>query len=262
MVTEIDLALRSRPGPTVIPVLVDDTQPPDGALLPPSIRALPGRNVVRLHHANLLDEIERLMAFLLLGSGEAALMSAHGSVPVIEEQRRLVRTGTALAVPATGDDPVDDAQPLPEAPVAAAPGPNHYRTVADKAGRLVVFLGADANADELDGTWQEDAGVPPDDRDLALYLAANAGLQTPSADLAEVAQYALAMHGESDLIEWLDTILKLRDGAKPAPRSTTEPWSGRSGMQANSSTSRSTWRRVPSPPASSCTSPGTASRRS
>jgi hypothetical protein len=96
-----------------------------------------------------------------------------------------------------------------------APDDQHYEMVIQKAANLVVFVGAGANADERDGPWREDAGVLPDDADIARYLASNAGMEWPSSDLAEVAEYARAVHGETELFGWLNHILKLRDDAKP-----------------------------------------------
>lgn len=57
---EIDLALRSGPGITVIPVLVDSGEMPDRSEVPPSLRALLSCQAERLRPNNLLDDIEHL----------------------------------------------------------------------------------------------------------------------------------------------------------------------------------------------------------
>jgi Caspase domain/TIR domain len=64
VVKEIDLALRSGPPVTVIPVLVDDAEIPDPPSLPPALRALPKIQVERLRHATFLYDIEHLIAQL------------------------------------------------------------------------------------------------------------------------------------------------------------------------------------------------------
>ena len=70
VVKEIDLALRSGPRVTVIPVLVDDAELPGPHDLPPSLRALPGCHVQRLRHTNLPDDIDQLTS-MIQRAGEA-----------------------------------------------------------------------------------------------------------------------------------------------------------------------------------------------
>ncbi len=108
------------------------------------------------------------------------------------------------------------AVPGPEPwPFALRPDEDHYRMVARCAGNLVVFLGAGANADDHDGPWSPDSGGLPDDRDLAQYLASHAGLTNAPLHLAEVAQYAGAMHGEIELFGWVRRVVRV--DSKPGP---------------------------------------------
>ena len=61
---EIDLALRSGPGVTVIPVLTDDADLPGRDELPTALRGLPDRQAERLRNNNIVDDIDRLIARL------------------------------------------------------------------------------------------------------------------------------------------------------------------------------------------------------
>jgi hypothetical protein len=58
---ELDLALRGGPQVTLIPLLVDNAELPDPRDLPPALKALPGCQAEHLRHANLLDDIDRLI---------------------------------------------------------------------------------------------------------------------------------------------------------------------------------------------------------
>jgi SIR2-like domain len=99
--------------------------------------------------------------------------------------------------------------------VAQPPTDDHFRMVARQAHNLVVFLGSGANADEHDGPWEVGSGRLPDDRELAAYVAARAGLSDAPLDLSEVAQRARATHGQTAVFEWLVEGLQLRDDATP-----------------------------------------------
>jgi hypothetical protein len=227
VVREIDVALRSGPMVTVVPVLIDDVDLPDPALLPPALRSLPERQGVRLRDANLLDDIDRLLTFLGAPPGarrQAPAQQADNGAIGTGEHREHEGNGQTnegegqATMSALGPD--DDAAEPPR--LAPVPVRTHYEMVAAKAENMVVFLGAGANADERDGPWRENAGLLPDDPDVAQYLArmaetGTAGLSDVSPDLAEVAQYARAMHGDSDLFTWLNEILKLGDDAGPGP---------------------------------------------
>ena len=61
---EIDLALRSGPGVTVIPVLVDDAELPGRGDLPLSLSGLSGCQHERLRHSHLSYDIDHLIARL------------------------------------------------------------------------------------------------------------------------------------------------------------------------------------------------------
>jgi hypothetical protein len=101
--------------------------------------------------------------------------------------------------------------------IAPPPPAEHFQTVAMRADDLVVFLGSGANSDEAAEPWQEGCGRLPDDRDLARYIAARAELRDPPPELAQVAQRARAMHGETAVFEWLVDGLTMRDDATPSP---------------------------------------------
>jgi hypothetical protein len=189
VVKEIDVALRGGPRVTVIPVLVDEAELPDPRDLPTSLRALPGYQVQRLRHTNLPDDIDQLIVRL----GEVRFSSEREAVDL--HAARLT--------------------PKPSSSVAAFPDDYHYRMVASHAGNLIVFLGSGANADYEDGPWSADSGRLPDDRELARYLASHAGLTDMPLHLAEVAQYASAIHGEMELFQWITRLLRV--DAEPGP---------------------------------------------
>ena len=90
--------------------------------------------------------------------------------------------------------------------------------VTSHAGNLVVFLGSGANADDEDGPWSAGSGRVPDDRELARYLASHAGLKNPPLHLAEVAQYAGAVHGEMELFQWITQVLRVDSEPGPVHR--------------------------------------------
>jgi len=182
---EIDLALRSGPRVTVIPVLVDDAELPDHARLPPAIRALPFRQGERLRHTNLLDDIEHLLTVLEQLRGGGLGISAQDLEPANLRSDGGPRSETRLA-----RDLPKRLVPTPR--VAPRPDEEHYRMVVQKAGNLVLFVGAGANAAEHEGPWRQGSGALPDDRELAGYLAHEAGLEDAAPDLAQAAQYATA----------------------------------------------------------------------
>jgi hypothetical protein len=185
VVKEIDLALRSGPRVTLIPVLVDDAELPEPRDLPSSLRALPGCHAERLRPTHLLSDIDHLIERL-------------GEVRSAEPQERAV-------LPA----PPRQVVSRPVSKVAPAPDDDHYRMVVGHAGNLVVFLGSGANADDGAEPWSEGSGRLPDDRELAKYLAAHVGLTDTPLNLAEIAQYAGAIHGEMELFQWLTEVLRV-----------------------------------------------------
>ena len=65
VVKEIDIALRSKPRVEVVPVLVDQTEPPDASELPPALEALPGRQGERLRVGQADIDIEHLINRLI-----------------------------------------------------------------------------------------------------------------------------------------------------------------------------------------------------
>lgn len=195
---EIDLAIRSGPLTTVIPVLVDDAELPDPRELPLSLMALPGRQAERLRHTHLLDDIEHLIA-------------------------RLAEIPTQIAALPNGDrHQVEHAVPREvggiRSRIATFPDEDHYRKVVGQAGNLVVFLGAGANADDRDEPYRPGSGMLPDDRDLTKYLASLLGLKDEPLHLAEVAQYVRATRGEPELFEWIRQVLRVDSEPGPVHR--------------------------------------------
>jgi hypothetical protein len=193
VVKEIDLALRSGPRVTLIPVLVDGAELPEPRDLPPSLRALPGSHAERLRSTHLLSDIDHLIERL------AEVRSAEPQEPaVLPPPREVV--------------------PRPASRVAPAPDDDHYQAVVGHAGNLVVFLGSGANADDGAEPWSVGSGRLPDDRELARYLASHVGLTDTQLNLAEIAQYAGAIHGEMELFQWLTEVLRVDSEPGPVHR--------------------------------------------
>ena len=90
--------------------------------------------------------------------------------------------------------------------------------VVGHAGNLVVFLGSGANADDGAAPWSAGSGRLPDDRELARYLASHVGLTDTPLNLAEIAQYAGAIHGEMELFQWLTEVLRVDSEPGPVHR--------------------------------------------
>ena len=65
----------------------------------------------------------------------------------------------------------------------------------EETENLVIFLGADVNAEDHAGPFRQRAAMLPDDSDLAEYIAVQARLASGRRDLAEVAQYARMIRG-------------------------------------------------------------------
>ena len=202
---EIDLALLSGPRTTVIPVLVDDAELPDPRELPPSLRALPGRQQERLRPTHLRYDIDLLIGRL----GEVRQDPERGPVDPPPPRSRGPEPPPVARRPDVGHY---------RTPVAPRPDEDHYRMVAEHAGNLVVFLGAGANADDHDGPWSPGSPGLPDDRDLAQYLASHAGLTDAPLHLAEVAQYAGAIHGEMELFGWVRQAVRVDSEPGPVHR--------------------------------------------
>jgi SIR2-like domain/TIR domain len=199
---EIDLGLRSGPRVTVVPVLVDDAEPPDQSALPPALKALAGCQVARLRHAYLLDDFDHLVTRLVE-------IAAAGPGP---SQPRSEPSGPPPApIEADATPPPRPARRDTEVPHRVAPPPDddHYRMVVRNAEHLVVFLGAEANADDREQPWQEGCGALPDDRDLARYLASRLDLSDPPLRLAEAAQYVGAIYGEMELFDSVNEVLRV-----------------------------------------------------
>ena len=193
---EIDLALRSRPQVTVIPLLVDDAVIPETGDLPPSLRALTACQAERLRHDSLLDDIEHLADRLtVIRDGQALTTTAPGPQP------------ESIPPEGKGQAPAQDtAEEQRPSPIGLPVEDAHYQMLVDEAAYLVVFLGAGANADDHEGPWRQGA-VPPDDTDLAAYLADKVKLKSDRPNLAEIAQYISEVRGESNVFRWAREIL-------------------------------------------------------
>jgi hypothetical protein len=189
---EIDLALRSGPRVTLIPVLVDNAELPDLRDVPPLLRALPRCQAERLRPTNLSDDIDHLIGCLSEVCDSGVQEGVHRHLPQHPPQPRRLSSKA-------GSLPYED----------------HYRMVAGTAGNLVVFLGSGANAADDDEPWLAGSGRPPDDRELAKYLAAELELENMPPHLAEVAEYAGALRGEMELFQLVAQVL--RAGSEPGP---------------------------------------------
>ena len=192
VVKETDLALRSRPHVTVIPVLVDGAEAPGSSELPPSLRALLECQAERLNHNDLLHDIQHL----------ADRLSEMRATPTLPRAQIITRpehssdgdNGQSSGPDMRGQDPVlvveDD----------------HFEQLVEEAAYLVLFLGAGANADDHDGPWRQGMMLP-DDIDLANYLADKVRLKSGRPDLAEIAQYVSEVRGEANVFRWAREIL-------------------------------------------------------
>jgi hypothetical protein len=205
--TEIDLALRGTPPVTVIPVLVDGTEPPEESALPPALKALAGCQAERLRHTHLVHDCEHLIARLAEIAAEPP-RPARPDAATGKSRRGNGQAGSGSQGREAGSG---ERKPVPR--VAPAPDDDHYRMVAQHADHLVIFLGAAANTDDQGRPWEEGSGSLPDDRDLARFLAARLGLGDTRRGLAEVAQYVRATHGEMELFDWVSQVL----GGDPEP---------------------------------------------
>jgi len=194
VVKEIDLAFRSGRQVTVIPVLADDATLPRRDELPVPLQDLPGCQAESLRPTHLLEDIGHL----------------------IDRLEEIRRAPAASVTPERPPPAPPRVRPAPSALVAPRPDEAHYRMVAKHAGNLVIFVGAEANGDDRNVPWSAGSGMLPNDRDLARYLATHAELKQASPHLAEVAQYAYAVHGEQDLCNWITEALQGGPEAYPA----------------------------------------------
>jgi SIR2-like domain/TIR domain len=199
---EIELALQNNW--IVIPVLVENARLPDPAELPPAIRALPDCQVARLRQMNLDEDIEVLTRRLT--EIDEARQQEPSPSPVTSARR--TREASPPAVAGRPADPGESAAvPMPD--------DEHYQMLIDEADNLVIFLGAEANADDRDGPFREGAAMLPDDTDLAEYLATKIKLQPGLRELATVAQHVRMMRGEPNVFRWVKEILGVE--ASPGP---------------------------------------------
>jgi hypothetical protein len=211
---ELELALQNNW--TVIPVLVDNASFPDRLQLPPAIRALPDCQAAPLRQTNLDDDIADLTA-RLNEIHQATLGRASRPTPVTSG---VVTTQpspklTPMRPPPITSPPADRVEST--APVLTADA-EHYQMLIEEADNLVVFLGAEANADDHDGPYREGAAMLPDDTDLADYLAAKINLQSGQRDLAEIAQYVRMIKGEPNVFRWVKQLLGVDSTPGPVHR--------------------------------------------
>ena len=215
VVMEIDLALRRSSSITIIPVLVDDAEPPDEGDLPLSLKALSGYQVERLRHTNFLHDAEHLIGRLAEISARPATAD-EGTTAVENNAAGENGADQSHLEPGSGRDPGSSAAgarqgkgATTEPRVAPPPDDDHYRMIVRHADHLVVFLGADVNADDREQPWRPGSGMLPDDHDLAGYIASRLGLSNAPLGLAAVAQYAGAIHGEIELFDWVKEVLRV-----------------------------------------------------
>lgn len=199
---EIELALQNNW--TVIPLLVDNARLPEPAELPPAIRPLPDCQVAYLRQMNLDDDIEVLTT--RLKEIHEARKRQPSPPPVTSATRTQDELRRAVIGP-SADPGASSAVPTPDE--------LHYQEVIQEAENLVIFLGAEANADDHDGPFREGAAMLPDDTDLAEYLAAKIKWQPGQRDLAGVAQHVGMMRGEPNVFKWVKEILGV--DASPGP---------------------------------------------
>jgi len=209
---ELELALQNKW--TVIPVLVDDASLPEPLQLPRAIRALPDCQVARLRQMNIDDDIAALTS-RLNEIHQATADSASQSA---------AKDGTTTTLPsASAEQMIRPPAPSPsEDPVKTTDflrvDEAHYVALNQEVDNLVVFLGAEVNADDHDGPYREGAAMLPDDADLADYLAAKIDLQSGHRDLAEVAQYVKMVRGEPNVFRWVRQILGVDSEPGPVHR--------------------------------------------
>jgi SIR2-like domain/TIR domain len=190
---EIELALRN--GWTIIPLVVNDADLPKKSQLPRAIRALSDWLAEPLRQARLANDIEHLRARL-----DAIRDGENGGIDTREDaDTRGVRIAEADDTGYPDVPPADD---------------EHYAMVFDELDNLVVFLGADANADDREGPFRAGASLP-DDTELAEYLAAKARLGPGGRNLAEVAQYGQVTRGKPRVLTWVREVLGV--DAEPGP---------------------------------------------
>lgn len=62
LVKEISRALRNAPPLIVIPVLINDAQPPPAKRLPTALKVLPELQAEHMRHTQLIDDVDRVIA--------------------------------------------------------------------------------------------------------------------------------------------------------------------------------------------------------
>jgi hypothetical protein len=212
---ELDLAFQAGSKVTVIPMLIDGAELPSEVSLPPSLKRLRQCHTATMRFESQPSDIAALIAHL----ERIQSCAANGqSVP----QSDLLDAAPSRGVTGGSEEPAaveprDDEQ-LGRSPIVpperrAVASSEHYELVASKLGSLVIFLGAGANTDEHEGEWQQGRTLP-NDRELAEYLASQAGL-SDGKNLAEVAQHARVMHGERDVFAWLRDVLHVPPTLRP-----------------------------------------------
>jgi hypothetical protein len=191
--TEIDLAFRSSPL-RIIPVLVDDADPPDADQLPLNLKQLPACHMQRLSPTDLLEDIEALIK---------EIENPRHSQCEPEPPARSVSDSARPEISAEADARTSEPPHL----ILPAPDDDHYQTVIEEGGNMVVFLGAGVNADD----------ELPDDSVLRSYLAKQSKLALESSDLAEMAQRVGTLKGEPRMFKWISHVLAPPVKPPPAP---------------------------------------------
>lgn len=218
---EIDLAFQAGKRITVIPVLVDNAEPPDAAQLPLNLKPLPACHVERLRPTHLLDDLvhlaNRLEEIRVSRPGQhgqdatpndrSALHAKYSEGPHATDDRGSTASAPYVEQALSADEPEPITTEAPDTRRQLVPPPDdeHFEMVAEAPDNLVIFLGAGINADDQ----------LPDDVDLAKHLAEQARLSTGPLDLAEIAQSAGTLKGEPRMFKWVRHLLAVEPHPVP-----------------------------------------------
>lgn len=189
---EIEAGLARSSGVRVIPVLVDDAEPPSASTLARPLRQLGLIQAVTLRHAEWDDDVEHLVERIQRAASEPAEEPEPPPEPPPRPAPRPVRSEPRL----------DAVAPMPDS--------GHYESVVDliaSEGAVVPVLGSGVNWGDRDQPWEEGSGHLPDAQELAAHLARRFNYAGDFSDLAHIAQYVFLTRGKVDLYKTLRRIL-------------------------------------------------------
>ena len=182
---EIEAALDSASGVTVVPVLIDDAVMPDADQLPRSLAELAEFQAAHLRHTRWDDDVAHLIE----------------QIETMPSGRPAKKVRTVLKPP-----------PPPPPSGSAAPGLDaaHYdeliKLMVDQ-GTVVPVLGSRVNASDREESWEQGSRYLPDSDELAADLARRFDFTAQPFDLARVTQYVYTRLGKRDLCRTLREIL-------------------------------------------------------